>query len=309
MSNTISTIKTLNILIATHHLIDYAGSETYTYTLAQELSRIGHRVIIYSPLLGTIANKIIATCETIKITDELQKIRNINFDIIHAQHNITAIQARVFFPKTPMILNVHGVLPALENPPFINIGLSYYVVVSEEIQKKLIYKGIQTDKIKIIRNFIDTKRFSTKTAINNKLKKVLIISNRLHKNTKTIITRACKKLSLDYFFIGGIGNCVWNTEHHINNVDLVITLGRGALEAMSCGRNVIVYDYNGGDGMITPESYNEIRQKNFSGRRYSLMYNEQDLMQELCKYTSSFGNTNRKIIENNHSVETVNNYV
>lgn len=108
---------------------------------------------------------------------------------------------------------------------------------------------------------------------------------------------------MDYFFIGGIGNCVWNTEHHINKVDLVITLGRGALEAMSCGRNVIVYDYNGGDGMITPESYNEIRQKNFSGRRYSLMYNEQDLMQELCKYTSSFGNANRKIIENNHSVK------
>jgi len=38
----------LNILITNHHLLDFTGSEVFTFTLADFLKRAGHNVTIYS---------------------------------------------------------------------------------------------------------------------------------------------------------------------------------------------------------------------------------------------------------------------
>lgn len=45
-------------------------------------------------------------------------------------------------------------------------------------------------------------------------------------------------------------------------------MGRGALEAMFCERAVIVFDYQGGDGLVTENNFEEIIKCNLSGRRF-----------------------------------------
>jgi hypothetical protein len=73
------------------------------------------------------------------------------------------------------------------------------------------------------------------------------------------------------------------------------------LEAMACGRAAIVYDYLGGDGMVTPHNIEEIRKHNFSGRRFKRDYNATDLIQEIKKYRKFMGEINRQIILKEHN--------
>jgi len=66
-------------------------------------------------------------------------------------------------------------------------------------------------------------------------------------------------------------NPVWDIEREIRQNELIISLGRGACEALSCGRPVLVLDSRPyqplmADGLITPGNINEFSTCNFSGR-------------------------------------------
>jgi len=79
-------------------------------------------------------------------------------------------------------------------------------------------------------------------------------------------------------------------EDQIAEADLVIALGRGALEAMAQGKPVIVADnrkYMGGaygDGYLTEAVLHESARCNFSGRRFSIPVTREWLRKELAQY-------------------------
>ena len=287
----------MKILITNHELIYPQGSELVVFDLAKELTNKRMKVIVYSPFCGEVAEKIRAN--GIEVVENLGRIRGIDFDIIHAQHNVTAIQARYFFPTTPMVFLSHGILPFLEQPPSIDINIQKYLAVSEEVKNNLTHCGIDESKIVIFRNFADTERFTPKSEIYRKLKRILVISNSFYGEVEKVIKEACQKLELKLEVIGAQTKRVWNVEDYINNADIVITLGRGAIEAMACGRAVIVYGCSMGvvgDGIITEENVKEIEKNNFSGRRYKRKYTGEELAQELKKYNSAMGIVNRRIV-------------
>jgi hypothetical protein len=72
--------------------------------------------------------------------------------------------------------------------------------------------------------------------------------------------------------------------YEINKADLVFTLGRGIVETMMCGRIPIVFDYTGGDGMVTPDKLEEMARCNFSGRRYGRNFSRESLSDEIALY-------------------------
>ena len=67
----------------------------------------------------------------------------------------------------------------------------------------------------------------------------------------------------------------------LNEADIVFTLGRGAIETMMCGRIPIIFDYQGGDGMVTPENIHELMTCNFSGRLYGRNYRVEEMIDEI----------------------------
>jgi glycosyltransferase involved in cell wall biosynthesis len=280
--------------LITCYRLDLSGSSTYTFTLASELKKKGHKVDILSPFPEIIADKLKE--KNISVFENLEKIIDKEYDCIIAQHNILALIVRGLKPAIPMIYVSHGILPLLEQPPSININIQKYIVVSEEVKNNLIINYyIPPHKIEIVRNFIDTERFFSQKEINEEPKAVLIISNKYTPKIYKVIKMACSKLRLKLMVIGKHKQ-VFETEKYINKADLVISLGRGVLEAMACGRAVIVYDYQGGDGMVTKNNINEIRKNNFSGRRFKKDYDVATLIQEIRRYKKPMGDINRKII-------------
>jgi len=292
----------MKILITNHHLKNKEGSELFTLNLVIELKKKGHQVMVFSPILGEISEEI--SKMGVFVTNDILSIEKEKIDIIHAQHNTTAILARSIFPNTPMIFMAHGVLPELEQAPSIDLNISKYIAVSEEVAENLKSKNqIPKEKIEIIRNFVDTEKFRSKNNVNEKLRNLLVISNHYVQEVKEIVEKVAKELDLRVEHIGLPENSVTNVENYINNSDMVITLGRGALEAMSCERNLIVYDMHGGDGFVNEENFFEIRKNNFSGRKYKKQYSVESFRNELLKYNPKLGKKLRDIVIKENSRE------
>ncbi len=294
----------MKILITTHQLRHREGSELFTIDLACKLQQRGHQIFIYSPLLGPVAQEL--PTQNITISDNLTKFASEKFDLIHAQHRTTAILARSLFSQTPIVMMIHGLLPLLEQPPSIDLDIAQYLVVSEETSAHLSKKyNINQDKIQIVRNFIDNTKFISRVPTNSQLRNILVVSNRFTAKEQALVQSACQQLNLNYQHIGLPDHPVINVVDYINQADLVITLGRGALEAMACQRNVIVFDIHGGDGFVDEESFFEIRKNNFSGRRYAKQYTVEDLISELKKYDPALGPKLRQLVCQNNSPEVI----
>jgi len=283
--------------LITCYRLDLSGSSTYTFTLATELKKKGHDVHVFSPFPEIIANEL--EKKKIKVYEKLEEVSNKKYTCIVAQHNVLALMIRSIHPEVPMIFISHGkILPQsfLELPPSININIQKYIAVSERIKHNLVSNHrIPDQNVEIVRNFVNVNRFFPQTEIHEEPKMVLFMSNYFTSDSYETIKKACKNLKLEFSHIGKTKR-VLNTQDYINKADIVVSLGRGILEAMACGRAAIVYGYLGGDGIITSNTIKEIRKHNFSGRRFKKDYNIKDLTQEIQKYEPSMGKTNREII-------------
>lgn len=290
--------------LITINRLNLSGSSTYTFTLASELRKKSHMVDVFTLFGGALLKKFKE--KKIKVFRDLKKIKNKNYDCILAQHSIPALLIRSIFQNTPMIHISHGILPKnsfLEFPSSIDVNIQKYIAVSEEVRDNLLKNfAVPREKIKIIRNFVDTRRFFPKTKINNYPKRILLISNKIDKESYTIIKKACR-INHAKLTVIGFNKSTIDIENYINNSDLVISLGRGILEAMSCGRAALVFDCKKGDGIITANNIDEIKRNNFSGRMYNISFNETSLDKEIAKYNKNMGEVNRKLILNNYSAD------
>lgn len=280
----------MKILVTTHHLLNLSGTEIFTQTLVNYLTRNKHDVILYSKYI----NKDIPFLfeKSVKIVDNLELIKNEKFDIAHVHHNINAFEIRRYFPEIKIIFMSHGILPFLEQPPIPEIGVSKYLAVSEEVKNNLIENyNINQKKIVIIRNLIDKNIFKETKNINKYPKKALVISSRIDTKSIKIIKKTCKKLHIKCDFVGKQNKVVSQIQlvKLINESDIVFSLGRGAMEAMFCGRIPIIFDYLGGDGMVTPKNFSKIMAHNFSGREKNKKFSKKELIKEIEKYKPEYG--------------------
>ena len=280
--------KKLNILLTNHHLKALGGSEIFTLTIAEKLNKLGHNVIVYSKYLGELVNKL--SNVNVTFIDDLHKVKDYPFDIAHVHHNINALEVRYQFPKLPIVYISHGVLPFLEQPPFIDLKISKYIAISEEVKANLLNK-IPHNTVEIFRNVIDLNKFNTKRKVSLIPKKALVISSRLDNIKESNIREACKRLNIEVKFVGNKYGVVEQDKLQllIEDADIVFSLGRGAMEAMICGRVPIIYDYLGGDGMVTPDNFEEIMKNNFSGRRFAKQFSVNELIEIIKNYKPEFG--------------------
>jgi CheY-like chemotaxis protein len=271
----------MKVLLVNHTLDRYAGSETFTYALALELTRLGHDITCFSPQLGKLAARLAE--QGIPVVSDLANGPD-HVDIIHSHHRHESLLAFARYPHTPMVLVCHGVLPWQEQPMKGRLNIYRYVAVSEEVRDHLVQDhGLVTEDIVVLRNGVDLGRFQSRMSIAPRPRRALVLSNYMPDTQREVVRRVCGRLGIEVNEIGR-SRSVWNVEEEINKADLVFGLGRSALEAMACKRVVIVYDYNGGDGLVTPDRFALLRRRNFSGRTFAKAYTEDELAEEIGGY-------------------------
>lgn len=269
----------MRILLANYILGGQTGSETWTQTMAEELRALAHTVSLFSP--G-------------------KQLTNTEYDLAIINHNVCLRELAHINCKK--IFTSHGVIPDLEQPVK---GADIYVSVSEEVQNNLKEKGFESV---VIRNGIDCTKYKSINPVNQTLKKVLFSSN-YPGNARLKVKLACEQLGIAFETIGGAFKTT-NVLEAINRADLVVGLGRTAYEAMACERNVLIYDYNGGDGLATPDSLIEYRKHNCSGRYNCHDYSIEDIKDLLQQYDPTLGEKLRSyIFDNNNSAKVAQAYL
>src|SRR5262249_42164914 len=169
--------RKLKVLLTNHQLLDFTGSEIFTFTLADSLRRVGHDVTVYSPYVDKLRQRLHSIGA--HVVERLDEIRCEAFDLAHVHHNITAMEVRDCFPQLPMLYLSHGVLPYLEQPPSIDLKIARFLAVSEEVRDALIAHGVSLERIAIFRNVVDSQRFCPSARIRQTPERALILSARI----------------------------------------------------------------------------------------------------------------------------------
>jgi hypothetical protein len=136
-------------------------------------------------------------------------------DVVHAQHNAMALAARIRFPSTPLIFHSHGIIPEAEQPPSVDINAQLYIAGSEQIRDHLVAAGIRTEKIRILRNPIDTTRFRNTDPVRARPERALVISGLMNPETLDVIKAACDLMRIHLEILGQTAR-VFDVERHIN---------------------------------------------------------------------------------------------
>lgn len=275
----------MRILITNYRLVEFGGSETFTYTIARELSK-RHKILIWTPVWGkTLRDKFSLFSQT------YNKIPK-DFDVAHIHHRDCAeILQNINKPKV-MLLHSPG-KDYQENPI---MGMQKYLAVSEETQTFLKQQGYDSE---IIRNPIDTERFKSVNPVNKQVKTILILSN--HFGYFKLVANFILSLNIKLLTLGMFIQD-FKVEDWINRADLVVTIGRGCYESMSCGREVIIMGNFGIDGLAS-KSYMESREYNCSGRWKGEMPIEK-VIKHLIE-TANTNNNNRDLILKYHDVKNI----
>lgn len=267
----------MRILMTNHFLYRPGGSETWTLTVNRELVRRGHEVEVYAVQPGLFAER-----SGMAIVDQPRG----EYDLALVNHNSCLAIAAAHSAKT--VMTCHGVYPDLEQP---TPGASRYVAVSEEVREHLRTLGYRSD---LIRNPIDCVRFSPTSQVSDRIRRVLSLCQGIE--AKEVVRTACASMGVEFLAIEG--DRVYVPEALINDVDLVAGLGRTAMEAMACGRNVLVLDSRDYapplmDGLIDASNVDQFATTNFSGRCRRLELNTDTVLQAMEDYDPAQASRNR----------------
>ncbi|WP_018631075.1 hypothetical protein [Niabella aurantiaca] len=269
-----------SILVANNHLQHLGGSETYTYTLAEELKKQAFDVEYFTFHKGLVSDRL----ET-DIGVRFMKKRK--YDLILANHYTCVNHLR---NKGFIIQTCHGIYPELEQPsPHAN----GYVAISQEVKDHLSQKNLES---RIILNGINMDRFKSTAPLCPDVKTVLSLCQSDEANQ--IIEASCQAVGARLTTLNKFKNPVWHVERMINRADLVIGIGRSAYEAMACGRPVIIFDHRSyfepcGDGYVK-DCLEKSLLKNCSGRAFNKAFSVAEVVREIKKFKMEDGNFFRK---------------
>ncbi|MBN9132272.1 MAG: glycosyltransferase [Nitrosospira multiformis] len=276
----------MRVLITNNTLDARAGSELYVRDLALALLRRGHNPVAYSTRLGAVAEELRSA--TIPVIDDLDLL-TVAPDIIHGQHHLDAMTAMLHFPDTTAVYFCHGWLPWEEMAPRFPT-IQRYVAVDDLCQERLqCLHGIPPERICVIRNFVDLRRFGVRADLPAIPRKALVFSNYINEHgCLGILREACAARGIELDVIGlSVGRSEDRPEQILGRYDIVFAKARCALEALASGTAVIACDAAGLAGMVTPDNYETFRALNFGIRSLRNPITLDTIMRELDRYEAA----------------------
>ena len=254
------------------------GSEWHAHELALAIQRKGHEVHAYSPSLGWFAHSL-----------QNKGVRVFNYapegdyDLILASHLSTIDSMDRSKTTGRMIQICHGKFTSVGQP---SSKVDYHVGVTEEIQDWLKEKGFEST---VIYNGVDHEKFQDLGEGEGVLS---LCQGNLANN---LIEKACKIIGVEMTQMNKFKTYSYNLHTEIPKYHTVISLGRGAFEAMACNKRLIVADsrhyvsgeYVSADGIISLDNVAEVMKNNCSGRRTKQKYSLEDITQAIANSLSS----------------------
>lgn len=279
----------MRFLVGNYHLHTIGGSESFTHAIAEELLRRGHEVDLYAPA---------------SFRSEYAEDLGLELNALHGDYDFALVS---HYPVVDMVLEkfsylegriiqtCHGLIPTLEKPnPWARL-----VVISEEIQH--VHGGT------LVRNGVNLDRFKPSHPLPEKPERLLSLSQSEEFNTQ--LSLICEERGIEFRKRNKHVNPIFRIEEEIKWADIVVGIGRSAIEAMACGRAVLVADHRPYQAALTDGwaaigrgDHEYMISCNYSGRRLSAVLSQEYVAATLKLYAQARGHCARGLAEKYHNI-------
>jgi glycosyltransferase involved in cell wall biosynthesis len=289
----------IKVLLSSLFFKTFTGSEMYVYELARGLKKLNCDVTVLSDIDGPLSK--LANQQGIKTLpfsnppgykmgdgkwgmntqqgvvlsqpNMMYKMSDVNFDIMHVQHNPISQRLCEMYPNTPKISTIHSEVIELENP-FIHESIKKYICIRPEIQKYVVGNfNIDETNTDVIYNPVDTNRFNN---VNTKTYPyVLFVGTIDYLREKTIrdLVEYSKTIDKELWLVGEnksnyLSELLGNThvkhfpptnkvEEYVKNSSETagILLGRTTIEGWLCGKSGWIYNVDNTGNIIDKKKH------------------------------------------------------
>lgn len=290
----------LRILITNLQLSGRNGTEIVTRNLALGLRRRGHQPVILTQSDGPIAAELRAA--SIPVATDIAQIGG-PVDVIHAHHVHMAAIAIARFPNAPCVFLAHDFVSWSDAAPMFP-SVRRYLSVDETVADRLIFEhGLSAKAVSVHLNAADLDRFHLGPPLPGAPKRALAFA----KNDQhlPVIREACAARGIALDVVGqAVGRLIAEPEIWLPRYDVVFASALSALEAMACGRAVVVCDGRGLAGFVTPERFAQWRPYNFGLRTLTARLSVENMLREIDAYDPQSATEVARRVRDEASLET-----
>lgn len=279
----------MNIAMSVLTLAYSGGSNCYIRDVAKYMIGQGHKVAVYSPELGPLADEI---RDLGGLVFDVPDFGDFEPDIIHGQHHFDLMPLALRYFHAPIIYFTHGVFPPQEKPPAPLPRVVKHICVSIRCREELLKtRHVPDENLELLFNFVDEDVFDFMPAWQNRAAKPRsggaiskIVSRfrpvsfeEVRKDVKCLVfgntkpkeieelRAACKALDIVLDEVGmwsEAGNQP-NPASFLPDYDIVFCYGKSAIEALYSGCDVHLMCYTGTGEVVTNKNFPDIRRRNF----------------------------------------------
>jgi glycosyltransferase involved in cell wall biosynthesis len=294
--------KRIKVLISCLFFRNFTGSELYVYELAKSLMKLNCSVTILSQIGGPLtemAKKIGIKClsfenapgfklgdgkwsfntpegQQVSIPNNLYKISEADYDIIHIQHKPVTERILNMYPELNKISTIHSEVmgQGLEDP-IMDKTIKKYIAIRPEIKSHLIENfEIPEEMIEVIYNPVDNTKFQPKDIQTENYVLFVGTIDYLRKESILDLIEYTREIGKELWLVGqNNGNylenillephvkhfpATWNIEEYIlkSYETAGIQLGRTTIEGWMCGKPSWIYKVDSGGFILSKEKFN-----------------------------------------------------
>jgi glycosyltransferase involved in cell wall biosynthesis len=242
----------MRILLTNRELVNIGGSELVTVELAEEFTRQGHEVVVYSPRVGGVL-------DTSHLNVSVDRPRTDDFDLLWIHHNLL-IHDLGFRKRAGqrIIFNHMSSYVPDEWPRLAGYEMAIAdVVLCNSEETRVVLEGRGLSGVKLFQNPAPIGFEGAGGRGGGRL----LVSN--HPPAEILSIPGCR-------FGGPNGG---RTQHRIGPYQMadahtVVCNGKTVAYALRAGVPVYLYDHFGGPGWLTSENFERAEYFNFSGRGF-----------------------------------------
>ena len=284
----------MKFVLATNHL-GLGGSETYLITVAEQLDRLGHEVVLHAHEPG--AGLAPALERGLSVVDEEGLPPDCDAALV--QDGSVSHRLAASYPEAPQLFVAHSESFDLQAPPQLDGAVGAIVALNDRVAERMRSYAVER-KVVRLRQPIDTERFLPRGPLPAVARRALLLSNTPHSDRLGMLRSACEAAGLELVELGGRDGQTTDPRPALAGAEIVIGYGRSILEAMACGRAAYVYDWHGCEGWMTASSYPEIEADGIAGRSGRVVADGDRIAADLRRYEASMGPVNHDLVIAHH---------
>lgn len=284
----------MRLLLATNHF-GLGGSESYLLTVAEQLDRLGHEIVIYTPEPEEGVEVARERDIDVRGEDSFDE----EYDAALVQDAGVSLELADRCPGLPQLFVAHSSMFDLQAPPQLDGVVGAIVALNDRVAARMRSHATDTEVVRL-RQPIDTVRFVPRDTLPEVARTALLLSNTPNTDRLRMLEAACADAGLQLATLGGASGRAADVRPALAGAEIVIGYGRSILEAMAMGRAAYVYDWKGGDGWVTPESYPAIEADGIAGGAGIAEVALDSLADDLRRYSAAMGPVNHDLVITHH---------